>query len=78
MAKVTQSNNPDYIGKEFCLNKKGTIDFGVWFGVIKIQQDSITKVKIVMNQHVTKGAAGTLGGAAVGGLLCGGAGAIVG
>ena len=77
MAKVTQSNNPEIIGKDYVLNKKGTIDFGVWFAT-KIPQDSVIKVKAIVNQHITKGAGGTLGGAAVGGLLFGGAGAIVG
>ncbi len=85
--KVIQSNDSDIIGKEFLYNhKKGIIQFGT-HGLFKFKSvldfpcDSVLEVKELDNQHNsagTKSMLGTVGGAAVGGLLTGGIGAIVG
>lgn len=85
--KVIQSNESDIVGKEFVFNfKKDIVQFGS-HGFLKFKSvldfpcDSVLEVKELDNQHNsagTKSMLGTVGGAAVGGLLTGGIGAIVG
>jgi hypothetical protein len=73
---VIQSNNATYIGKQFTVDKK-QVQIGSFFGT-KIPFNEVTNCKTDVNQHVTKGMAGTIGGAIVGGILTGGVGAVVG
>jgi hypothetical protein len=73
---VIQSNVSKYIGKQFTIDKK-QVRLGSFFSD-KIPYADVVNCKTDINQHITKGMAGTLGGAVVGGLLTGGVGAIVG
>ena len=84
MGKIVKSNNPAFIGKTMLYRKKtDTAEIGGgWFSQATIHPASeVTNFKIIdpNEQYVaTKGMGGTLGTAAVGGLLFGGVGAIVG
>ena len=85
--KITQSNKKEYIGKEcsFDGGKKDKIIIGVtWFGLgkqLEIPCDNVIEFKVLDEDSKPiqeTSALGKAGGAVVGGLLTGGAGAIVG
>ena len=81
---IIKSNNQQYIGKQIVLHsKKDHIQIGGGFfskGIIFSAND-VSDFKLIdpEQQHVsTKGIGGTLGTGAIGGLMFGGAGAVLG
>ena len=84
MSKVIKSNNPAYISKNLVYRKSTDaveIGGGLFSKATILSASDVTDFKIIdpNAQHVgTKSLGGSLGTAAVGGLLFGGVGAIVG
>ena len=84
--KITQSNKKEYIGKECSFDGgKDKIIIGItWFGLgkqLEIPCDDVIEFKVLDEDSKPiqeTSALGKAGGAVVGGLLTGGAGAIVG
>ena len=78
MTTIVHSNNSEFLGQHFLYNqRKNRIEIGTIF-TTKLSLDDVTRTKITSSQETIKGALGTVGVAAVGGLLFGGAGAVVG
>ena len=84
--KITQSNKKEYIGKECSFDGiEDTITIGItWFGLgkkLEIPCDDVIEFKVLDEESKPiqeTSSLGKAGGAVVGGLLTGGAGAIVG
>jgi hypothetical protein len=84
--KITQSNKKEYIGKECSFDGiEDTITIGTtWFGLgkkLEIPCDDVIEFKVLDEESKViqeTSSLGKAGGAVVGGLLTGGAGAIVG
>ena len=84
--KITQSNKKEYIGKECSFDGiEDTITIGTtWFGLgkkLEIPCDDVIEFKVLDEESKAiqeTSSLGKAGGAVVGGLLTGGAGAIVG
>ena len=76
MPKVIQSSNPDFINKNYTINKTDIKVGDIFTKSIPVK--TVSNCRVDVNQHVGKSVGGTVGGAIVGGLLTGGIGAIVG